>query len=177
MTCPYCGVVADAPFHPAGCVAEKPELVLGSSLPPTIKVPDGEWRITVSSACPHCHRKLYARAVFHGHRLHAFTPTGPFLSVAEAQRRIHDPEVTHGSDKVMAAVTLMEYCEHDLQITFHDMLRCLDYGGTIAEMGARCLYIRTGRDGLGWKTGGPSSFVVDRANWEKYLREHYFFEK
>ena len=101
--------------------------------------------------------------------------TGSFLSVPEAQRLIHDPELTHGSRKVMAAATLMEYCEHDLQITLDDMLRCLDYGGTIATMGARCLYVRTGRDGLGWAHAGSNGlpFVVDRTDWESYLREHY----
>src|SRR5579859_3881479 len=67
------------------------------------------------------------------------------LAVTEAQRLIHDPEITHGRRKVMAAATLMEHCEHDLSITFDDMLRCLDYGGTITEMGARCLYVRTSR--------------------------------
>jgi hypothetical protein len=103
--------------------------------------------------------------------------TGPFFHVPEAQRLIHDPEITHGSRKVMAAATLMEYCEHDLKITFDDMLRCLDYGGTIAEMGARCLYVRTGRDGLGWTSasGWPLPFVVDRADWERYLREHHSY--
>ena len=101
--------------------------------------------------------------------------TGPFLTVPEARRVIHDPELTHNSRKVMAAGTLMEYCEHDQQITVADMLRCLDYGGAIATMGARCLYVRTGRDGLGWASasGWPLEFVVDRADWERYLREHH----
>jgi hypothetical protein len=101
--------------------------------------------------------------------------TGPFLPVAEAQRLIHDPEITHGRRKLMAAATLMEYCEHDLSITLADMLRCLDYGGTIATMGARCLYVRTGRDGLGWTSADGLPFVVDRADWEKYLREHHAY--
>src|ERR1044072_9253164 len=103
--------------------------------------------------------------------------TGPFLSVSEAQRLIHDPEITHGSRKCMAASTLMEHCERDLEITFADMLRCLDYGGTIAEMGARCLYVRTGRDGLGWSNAGTNNlpFIVDRRDWEKYLREHHSY--
>jgi hypothetical protein len=95
--------------------------------------------------------------------------------VPEAQRIIHDPEITHNARKVMAAGTFMEYCEHDLRITVDDMLRCLDYGGTIATIGARCLYVRTGRDGLGWTSasGWPLPFVVDRADWERYLREHH----
>lgn len=92
----------------------------------------------------------------------------------EAQRLVHDAELTHGKDKVWAAATLMEYCEHDLRITFDDMLCCLDYGGTIATMGARCLYVCTGRYGLGWKTASGCGFVfvTDRADWETWLREH-----
>ena len=100
-------------------------------------------------------------------------PYGPNLSVPEALRLIRDPELTHGGLKMFAAATLMDYCEDDLQITLDDMLRCLDYGGTIAEFGARCLYVRTGRDGLGWEPGDP--FVVDRADWERYLREHHSY--
>ena len=97
------------------------------------------------------------------------------ISVPEAQRRIHDPELTHEKGKALAAATLMECCEHDLHITLDDMLRCLDYGGAIATMGARCLYVRTGRDGLGWKTasGCGFPFVMDRADWEMYLREQH----
>lgn len=99
------------------------------------------------------------------------------LSVPEAQRLIHDPKITHSAWKAIAAATLMEHCEHDLSITFDDMLRCLDYRGSIATMGARCLYVRTGRDGLGWTSasGWPLPFVVDRADWERYLREHHLY--
>jgi hypothetical protein len=86
------------------------------------------------------------------------------LTVGEAQRMIHDPEITHSGEKVFAAATLMEACEHhDSEVTFADMLRCLDYGGTIAEMGWRCLYVRTGRENM----------PIDRTVWETYLREHY----
>ncbi len=90
--------------------------------------------------------------------------TEAHLTVEEAQRKIHDPEITHSGDKVFAAATLMEACERrDMEVTFADMLRCLDYGGTIAEMGWRCLYVRTGRENM----------PIDRAVWESYLREHY----
>src|SRR6185369_4323284 len=94
------------------------------------------------------------------------------ITIAEAQRRIHDPVITHGGGKVLAAAALREACEHDMQVTFADMLRCLDYGGTIAEFGARCLYLRTGRDGLGYSDAGSNGlpFIVDRADWETYLR-------
>jgi len=74
MTCPYCDFLADAPFHPPGCTVEEPELVLGSTLPQAVTVPDGEWRTTVSAACPECSRELCAEVVFRGHRLYAFTP-------------------------------------------------------------------------------------------------------
>src|SRR5262245_18981725 len=90
--------------------------------------------------------------------------TDTHLTVEEAQRVIHDAEITHSSRKVLAAATLMEACEHqDAEVTFADMLRCLDYGGTIAEMGWRCLCVRTGREGM----------PIDRAAWETYLREHF----
>lgn len=92
-------------------------------------------------------------------------------TVAEAKAVIHDPELCHPAEKVIAAHTLMEACEHDRDVTTDDMLRCLDYGGTIATVGARCLYVRTRRDGLGWKPGG-ADYVVDRADWERYLGMH-----
>lgn len=93
-------------------------------------------------------------------------------TVAEAKAVIHDPELCHSAEKVIAAHTLMEACEHDPNVAIEDMLRCLDYGGTIATVGARCLYVRTGRDGLGWKPGGQD-YVVDRTDWERYLREQH----
>ena len=45
----------------------------------------------------------------------------------------------------------------------------------IAEAGARCLYVRTGRDALGWGSAGSNGlpFILDRQNWEGYLREHF----
>lgn len=72
---------------------------------------------------------------------------------------------------VEAANTLMLACETDDQITLDDLLKCLDFGGVIAEMGARGLYLRTGRDGLGWSHRSSfDAFKVDRADWEQYLR-------
>jgi hypothetical protein len=99
----------------------------------------------------------------------------PPFTVAEALKLIRDPELTHDRGKAMAAAVLGEGCEHDPQITVPDMLRCLDYGGYIAEVGARCLYVRTGRDGLGWGSAGSNGlpFIVDRRDWESYLREHF----
>jgi hypothetical protein len=98
-----------------------------------------------------------------------------FKTIAEAKRLIHDADLSHTAAKVIAAHSLMEACEHDPQVTFDDMLRCLDYGGTIATVGARCLYLRTGRDGLGWGAGGTNGlpYVTDRADWESYLHERH----
>lgn len=98
----------------------------------------------------------------------------PLFDVAEARRILQEGEVEHTFDKVFASFTLMDNCAHDLQITLGDMLHCLDYGGTIAEVGARCLHVRTGRNEVGG-LGAPMNglpFVVDRADWESWLREH-----
>jgi hypothetical protein len=97
-------------------------------------------------------------------------------TVAEAKRILHDSGLVHTAATVFAAHTLMEACEHDPEVTIADMLRCLDYRGTIAEVGARCLYVRTGRDGLGRASAGSNGlpFVVDRADWEKYLQGHAY---
>src|SRR5262245_11535308 len=97
------------------------------------------------------------------------------MTVAEALRLIRDSELTHDKDKGMAASVLAEEVEHDLQITFADMLRCLDYGGYIAECGARCLYVRTGRDGVGRHFVEP--FIKDRRDWESYLQKHFPIKK
>ena len=101
--------------------------------------------------------------------------TVEYFSVAKAKRILRAPGLEHTGDGVIAAHSLMQVCEHDPEVTFEDMLRCLDYGGTIATVGARCLYVRTGRDGLGWKPGSPEGkpYITDRADWEAYLREHF----
>ena len=98
-----------------------------------------------------------------------------YFTVAEAKRILHAPKIEHTARTVLAAHSLMQACEHDADVTFEDMLRCLDYGGTIAEIGARCLYVRTGRDNLRWRYAGDNGlpFIVDRSNWEAYLREHF----
>jgi hypothetical protein len=83
-------------------------------------------------------------------------------TVAEAQRILHHPDLLYGAAQVVAAHSLMQACEHDLTVT-------------IATVGARCLYVRTGRDGLGWSPGGSNGlpYIIDRADWEVYLHEHY----
>lgn len=67
-----------------------------------------------------------------------------------------------------SAATLMHHCE-DEQVTIGDMLRCLGIPGVVSEFGARCLYVRTGRDSLGWETAIGREFVTSRENWEEYL--------
>ena len=81
----------------------------------------------------------------------------------------------------LAATILLDACKSESKIvgesevTIAEMLHCLDFSGIIAECGARCLYIRTGRDGLGWSPGESNGlpFIVDRADWETYLHDHY----
>ena len=73
----------------------------------------------------------------------------------------------------MAANTLMENCETDPAITVDDGLACLDHRGIVAEMGARILYVLTGRDGLGWHGAGYNDlpFHIDKRNWLEYLAD------
>jgi hypothetical protein len=96
-------------------------------------------------------------------------------TVSESKRILHAPKIEHTATTLIAAHSLMQACERDPEVTFEDMLRCLDYGGAIATVGARCLYVRTGRDGLGWQPGPPKDkpYVTDRSDWEAYLYEHF----
>jgi hypothetical protein len=98
-----------------------------------------------------------------------------YPTVAEAKRILHFPELLYTGEQVLAAHALMQACAHDPEVTLDDMLRCLDYGGTIATVGARCLYIRTGRDGVGSTDSPPKGkpYVTDRADWEAYLRKRF----
>ena len=52
-----------------------------------------------------------------------------------------------------------------------ELLHLLDFGGLIAEFAARCLYLRTRRDNLLWRTAGSDGlrFIIERADWEAYL--------
>lgn len=77
------------------------------------------------------------------------------------------------TELLMAANALMENCENDATITVDDGLACLDQGGVVAEMGARILYLLTGRDGLGWHHAGYNDlpFHVDKQNWLDYLAD------
>lgn len=76
---------------------------------------------------------------------------------------------------MVAAFTLMESLENDPTINVDDGLALLDHTGVIAEVGARILYVRTGRDGVGWgvapENGVP--FCVNKSDWLVYLgRSH-----
>ena len=81
----------------------------------------------------------------------------------------------------LAARILLDTCKSESkvvgesEVTIAEMLHCLDFGGIIAECGARCLYIRTGRDGLGWSPAESNGlpFIVERTDWETYLHDHY----
>ena len=99
------------------------------------------------------------------------------VGIDEALRIIHDPVITH-TGKVLAALAIADVCEDESKVTLQDLLRCLDYGGTIAEAGARGLYVRTGRDGLGWGNAGSNGlpYIITRADWESYLRAKSLIE-
>lgn len=72
-----------------------------------------------------------------------------------------------------AATTVMDLAEHDETITIADILRLLDYPNSLfAQMGARALYVRTGRDNLGWKTPDHwDQILTDRDEWTKWLSD------
>ncbi len=72
----------------------------------------------------------------------------------------------------------MIHCEVDDRITVKDGLSCLKLhgrSGVVAEMGARILYLLTGRDGYGRHHAGYRSlpFITDYDDWMEYLRSHY----
>ena len=79
---------------------------------------------------------------------------------------------------VFSAATLMNHCEEDGRITLSDMLRLLDVRGAVAEFGARCLFVRTGRNNVGWTTKfGPDGFIVDKQNWVDWLNQTGFEQR
>ncbi len=102
------------------------------------------------------------------------------MFVGMARQILRDPTASR-KQLELAGSLLLDACKRESPVvgqsavTVQDMLRCLDFGGMVAEYGARCLYIRTGRDGLGWSPAESNGlpFVVDRADWERYLHEHY----
>ena len=101
-----------------------------------------------------------------------------FINMA---RRIFQDPTASRKQLELAGSLLLDACKRESsvvgqsEVSIQDMLRCLDFGGMVAEYGARCLYIRTGRDGVGWSRAESKGlpFIVDRADWERYLHEHY----
>jgi hypothetical protein len=93
------------------------------------------------------------------------------MSIAEAKQIIKEGRPRHSNAKLaIAAHKMMDACRRETgEVTISDAFRCLEYNGAIATFGARCLYVLTGRDGLGWNSG---PFVWDRADWESYLQKH-----
>lgn len=97
-------------------------------------------------------------------------------TTAECQTVIRQAGWEENQDKiVVAADTLMYRCETDPTITVEDGLACLDQGGVVAEIGARILYLLTGRDGLGWHAPGYNgvTFQIDKQNWLDYLANEH----
>jgi hypothetical protein len=95
------------------------------------------------------------------------------LSVADALTVIREGGLeSHGHLALLyAAITVMDLAEHDETITISDMLHLLNYLDTLfSEMGARALYVRTGRDNLGRKApDSTDQFVTDKAEWIEWL--------
>ncbi|RYD62918.1 MAG: hypothetical protein EOP83_13395 [Verrucomicrobiaceae bacterium] len=81
-----------------------------------------------------------------------------------ALERVHQGG-THDSALLMSAVTLCEFA--DTVESVH-LVRCLYYGGSVAAWGARGLYAKTHRDGIGRFTTSDL-FSTDRRGWENYL--------
>lgn len=94
------------------------------------------------------------------------------LSVSKAKQFIKEGRPRHSyGELAFAAYRLMEVCRQETgEVTISDAFRCVEYGGAVATAGARCLYVLTGRDGLGWNAG---PFIWDRADWESYLQKHH----
>jgi hypothetical protein len=75
---------------------------------------------------------------------------------------------------VEATGVLLEACRSHNSVDQHKLLLLLEYKGIIAECAARCLYVQTGRDSLGWNI--PKDFLekfdLDRKSWQEYLNAH-----
>ena len=95
------------------------------------------------------------------------------LSIGEARTILRHGDSAGQLALIQAANCIMEHCEDDGAVTIEDMLRCLDFPETVtSEMGARSLYVRTGRDGLGWNVPDRfEDFSTDKADWLAYLKE------
>ena len=97
----------------------------------------------------------------------------PTVEEARGMLFASSPKDPPSLELVVAADVLLKACEDPEKIGFEDMLRCLSFAGVVAEIGARCLYVRTGRDGVGWRpaTAGGLPFSTSKEDWSRYLRE------
>jgi len=95
------------------------------------------------------------------------------MSIAEAKQIIKDGYALPGKGSlIIAAVKLYDACQRETgEVTIGDAFRCVEHGSYPASLGARMLYVLTGRDGVGW--AGVSPYITDRENWKSYLDEHY----
>ena len=95
------------------------------------------------------------------------------MSVVEAKQAMREGRVLPGRGSlIIAAVKIFDACEKETgEVTIGDAFRCVERGGCIASLGARCLYVLTGRDGIGWGPVWP--YIMDRENWKSYLEKHH----
>ena len=72
---------------------------------------------------------------------------------------------------IEAAFTLMDNLREGQSVTEDDGLSLLEYPGVIAEVGARILYVLTGRDDLGWNNARSNGlpYCVNKTEWLEYL--------
>lgn len=95
------------------------------------------------------------------------------LTLEEAKKAIFSssPGIPPTWEITVALEVLTKVCEDTAKVTIPDMLRCLDYPGIIAESGARFLYVRTGRENLGWRHAGANGlrYSTDKQDWITYL--------
>jgi len=96
----------------------------------------------------------------------------PTLEEARALLAASDPKEKWTLELIAAADRLMRACEDPEKVSLDDLLRCLDFAGVVAECGARGLYVRTGRDGVGWKPAlsGGLPFSTSKEDWVSFLR-------
>jgi hypothetical protein len=96
----------------------------------------------------------------------------PTIEEARALLFASDPKERWTMELLAAANAIIRACENPEKVSFDDMLRCLDFPGVTAEIGARCLYVRTGRDGVGWKPAPTDGvpFSTSKEDWLGYLR-------
>jgi hypothetical protein len=107
--------------------------------------------------------------------LHQNQPTLSFEKARSVLSALSDKPYEDGTELIDVIMSLELYtrsiCDHP-EVPSSELLQLLDVGGVIAEFGARCLYLRTGRDELGWQPAGANGagFLTDRADWAAYLQ-------